>query len=244
MNSIQRARHGHHRHLARQHAQRRGAGPQVVRQARMNELVNDVVPAARPRPSMLQGGQGTCAPMAISRPTGERHARPGDRQPGLRALHALRERDDRRAGPWPGHQRHHPRWAASAPKIGDLMGTVVVPFLPLEPDADYEALVDLANASSISSPRTRSSTTHWRMIERIGLVNFLEASRSTSIRTWCRRRARTPTCAPDGWDDEVARIQAKGCAWSTHRLGENTMAHAPRSDPAAPTTSPSCTRRC
>ena len=44
-------------------------------------------------------------------------------------------------------------------KIGDLMGTVVVPFMPLKTDEDYEALVELApEGRSTSSPRTRSST--------------------------------------------------------------------------------------
>jgi hypothetical protein len=43
-------------------------------------------------------------------------------------------------------------------KIGDLMGTVVIPFMPMKTDEDYEALVELAK-----NPSTSSLKTHWSM---------------------------------------------------------------------------------
>jgi dissimilatory sulfite reductase (desulfoviridin) alpha/beta subunit len=66
-------------------------------------------------------------------------------------------------------------------KIGDLMGTVVVPFMKLATDEDREKLVDLAKR--IVDFFAENALEHERtgeMIERIGLVNFLEASRSRS----------------------------------------------------------------
>src|SRR5208282_999167 len=60
-------------------------------------------------------------------------------------------------------------------KIGDLMGTVVVPFMKLETEQDREKLVELAQ--KIIDFFTENALEHERtgeMIERIGLVNFLD----------------------------------------------------------------------
>lgn len=60
-------------------------------------------------------------------------------------------------------------------KIGDLMGTVVIPFKELNSDDDYEELVELAE--EIIDFWAENGLEHERcgeMIERIGLANFLE----------------------------------------------------------------------
>ncbi len=60
-------------------------------------------------------------------------------------------------------------------KIGDLMGTVVIPFKKLETEEDYENLIELAE--EIIDFWAENGLEHERcgeMIERIGLVNFLE----------------------------------------------------------------------
>ena len=60
-------------------------------------------------------------------------------------------------------------------KIGDLMGTVVVPFKKLETEEDYENIVEMAE--EIIDFWAENGLEHERcgeMIERIGLVNFLE----------------------------------------------------------------------
>ncbi|MEK6748012.1 MAG: dissimilatory-type sulfite reductase subunit alpha [Pseudomonadota bacterium] len=60
-------------------------------------------------------------------------------------------------------------------KIGDTMGTVIVPFMKMDTDEDYEKIQDLARRivdffadNALEHERTGE------MIERIGLVNFLE----------------------------------------------------------------------
>ena len=60
-------------------------------------------------------------------------------------------------------------------KIGDLFGTVVVPFLKVETAEDYEYIEELAGEmidffaeNALEHERTGE------MIERIGIVNFLE----------------------------------------------------------------------
>ena len=60
-------------------------------------------------------------------------------------------------------------------KIGDLMGTVVIPFKKLETEEDYENLIEMAE--EIIDFWAENGLEHERcgeMIERIGLVNFLE----------------------------------------------------------------------
>ena len=60
-------------------------------------------------------------------------------------------------------------------KIGDLMGTVIVPFMPLKTDQDFEKLTEMAE--EVIDFWSENALEHERcgeMIERIGLPNFLE----------------------------------------------------------------------
>jgi sulfite reductase alpha subunit len=60
-------------------------------------------------------------------------------------------------------------------KVGDMLGVVVVPFMKLEDDDDYEALVELGQ--KIMEFFAENALEHERvgeMISRIGLANFLE----------------------------------------------------------------------
>jgi sulfite reductase alpha subunit len=60
-------------------------------------------------------------------------------------------------------------------KIGDTMGTVVIPFMKLETEEDYERIVELSE--EIIDFWAENALEHERCgetIDRIGLVNFLE----------------------------------------------------------------------
>jgi sulfite reductase alpha subunit len=60
-------------------------------------------------------------------------------------------------------------------KIGDLFGTVVIPFMKLETEEDYETIEELAG--EVIDFFAENALEHERtgeMIERIGIVNFLE----------------------------------------------------------------------
>jgi sulfite reductase alpha subunit len=60
-------------------------------------------------------------------------------------------------------------------KIGDTMGTVIVPFMKLETDEDYDQLREMAeNAIDFFAENALEHERTGEMIERIGLVNFLE----------------------------------------------------------------------
>ena len=93
-------------------------------------------------------------------------------------------------------------------KIGDLMGTVVIPFKKLDTEDDYENLIELAE--EIIDFWAENGLEHERcgeMIERIGLVNFLEGvdydldvdpNMVSSPRQSSYIRM-------DGWDDEAIK---------------------------------------
>jgi sulfite reductase alpha subunit len=95
-------------------------------------------------------------------------------------------------------------------KIGDLMGTLVVPFMKLDIDADREKLVDLAKR--IVDFFAENALEHERtgeMIERIGLVNFLEGVGIEIDPNMVSCPRTNPYVRTDGWDEEVAKINAK-----------------------------------
>jgi sulfite reductase alpha subunit len=98
-------------------------------------------------------------------------------------------------------------------KIGDLMGTVVVPFMKLDTDEDMAKLVDLGQR--IIDFFAENALEHERtgeMIERIGLVNFLEALDIDVDPNMVSTPRMNPYVRTDGWDEEVAKINAKKLA--------------------------------
>jgi sulfite reductase alpha subunit len=95
-------------------------------------------------------------------------------------------------------------------KIGDLMGTVIVPFMKLETDEDREKLVDLGKR--IVDFFAENALEHERIgetIERIGLVNFVEGIGLEVDANMVSTPRTNPYVRADGWDDEVARMKAK-----------------------------------
>jgi sulfite reductase alpha subunit len=91
-------------------------------------------------------------------------------------------------------------------KIGDLMGTVIVPFHKLETDEDFEWLEELS--TGILDFFAENALEHERtgeMIERIGLINFLEGL-DLEIEPEMISQPRTnPYVRTDDWDDEAAK---------------------------------------
>ena len=91
-------------------------------------------------------------------------------------------------------------------KIGDLMGTVVVPFQKLETDEDYDAVLDLAHRmldffadNALEHERTGE------MIERIGLSAFLEGLELDLDVNMISQPRTNSYVRMDGWDDEVQK---------------------------------------
>ncbi len=98
-------------------------------------------------------------------------------------------------------------------KIGDLMGTVIVPFMKLESDEDFEALEELA--TEIIDFFAENALEHERtgeMIERIGLANFLEGIGLDVDPNMINSPRMNPYVRMDGWDDEVAKWEERKAA--------------------------------
>ncbi|WP_303906506.1 dissimilatory-type sulfite reductase subunit alpha [Thiohalomonas denitrificans] len=91
-------------------------------------------------------------------------------------------------------------------KIGDLMGTVIVPFMKLDTDEDYEKLEELAGEmidffaeNALEHERTGE------MIERIGLINFLEGIGLDVDPNMVTQPRSNPYIRMDGWDEEAKK---------------------------------------
>lgn len=91
-------------------------------------------------------------------------------------------------------------------KIGDLMGTVVVPFKKLDSDEDWESLVEMAE--EIIDFWAENGLEHERcgeMIERIGLVNFLEGIDIDVDPNMVNSPRQSSYVRMDEWDQEAEK---------------------------------------
>jgi len=95
-------------------------------------------------------------------------------------------------------------------KIGDLMGTVVVPFKKLETQEDYESMQEMAE--DIIDFWAENGLEHERcgeMIERIGLVNFLEGISIDVDPNMVGSPRQSSYVRMDGWDEEAEKWFAR-----------------------------------
>jgi sulfite reductase alpha subunit len=179
----------------------------------MNELVNNVVTRCPTKTIMLKEVKDVATGPSISSvKVSDTHALEIDNSNCVRCMHcinvmtgALAHGTDTGATILIGGKR--------TLKIGDLMGTVVVPFMPLKTDEDFEALVDLGQrAIDFFAENALEHERTGEMIERIGLVNFLEGIGVDVDPNMVSTPRTNPYVRTDGWDDEVARINAKKAA--------------------------------
>ena len=179
----------------------------------MNELVNNVIARCPTKTIMLKEIKDVARGDKISSvKISDTHALEIDNANCVRCMHcinvmtgALAKGTDTGATILIGGKR--------TLKIGDLMGTVVVPFLPLKNDEDYDALVELGQ--KVIDFFAENALEHERtgeMIERIGLVNFLEGVGIEIDPNMVATPRTNPYVRTDGWEDEVARIAAKKSA--------------------------------
>ncbi|HSN20352.1 MAG TPA: dissimilatory-type sulfite reductase subunit alpha [Usitatibacter sp.] len=94
-------------------------------------------------------------------------------------------------------------------KIGDLMGTVIVPFMKLETDEDRAKLVDLGKR--IVDFFAENALEHERIgecIERIGLSQFLDGVGLEVDANMVSAPRTNPFVRMDKWDEEVAKLNA------------------------------------
>ncbi|NOR51229.1 MAG: sulfite reductase, dissimilatory-type subunit alpha, partial [Gammaproteobacteria bacterium] len=91
-------------------------------------------------------------------------------------------------------------------KIGDQMGTVIVPFMKLESDEDFEKFNELAK--TVVDFFAENALEHERtgeMIERIGLVNFLEGVGVDVDPNMISSPRSNPYVRIDNWGEEAEK---------------------------------------
>jgi sulfite reductase alpha subunit len=176
----------------------------------MNELVNDVIARCPTKAIQLKEIKDVRKGEAISAVAlNDTHALEIDNKDCVRCMHcinvmtgALAPGKDKGATILCGGKR--------TLKIGDQMGTVVVPFQRLQSEEDYEQIVELGQ--KIIDFFAENALEHERtgeMIERIGIVNFLDALGIEVDANMVSAPRTNPYVRMDGWDEEVAKINAK-----------------------------------
>ena len=95
-------------------------------------------------------------------------------------------------------------------KIGDLMGTVIVPFMKLEKEEDWERLVEIAEETiDFWADNALEHERCGEMIERIGLVNFLEGVGVDVDPNMVANPRESSYVRTDDWDDEAVKWYEK-----------------------------------
>ncbi len=176
----------------------------------MNDLVNDVVARCPTKAIQIKNASDVRTDAAISSvKINDTQALEIDNRDCVRCMHCINVIT---GGLAPGNDKGATILVGGKRtlKIGDLMGTVVVPFMKLETDEDMEKLVELGQ--KVIDFFAENALEHERtgeMIERIGLVNFLEALEIDVDANMVACPRTNPYVRMDGWDEEVAKINAK-----------------------------------
>jgi sulfite reductase alpha subunit len=98
-------------------------------------------------------------------------------------------------------------------KIGDLMGTVIIPFMKLETDADFERLTEFGG--EVIEFFAENALEHERIgetIDRIGLANFLEALDVELDPNMVNHPRTNSYTRIDDWEQEAAKWYARKAA--------------------------------
>jgi len=91
-------------------------------------------------------------------------------------------------------------------KIGDLFGTVIVPFMRLETEEDYQRIVEIAEETiDFFAENALEHERTGEMIERIGLVNFLEGIGVEVDPNMISHPRESSYVRMDEWDQEAAK---------------------------------------
>lgn len=106
-------------------------------------------------------------------------------------------------------------------KIGDSMGTVVIPFMRLETDEDYEQLTELAE--TVIDFFAENALEHERIgetIDRIGLSNFLGAIGVEVDPNMVAHPRTSSYVRTDNWDEEAQKWRDRQAAKSGELAAE------------------------
>ena len=95
-------------------------------------------------------------------------------------------------------------------KIGATMGTVAVPFMKLESEEDFEKLIEIGqNHIDFFAENALEHERSGEMIDRIGLVNYLEGIGLEIDPSMVLQPRANPYIRTDGWDEEVEKANQR-----------------------------------
>ena len=95
-------------------------------------------------------------------------------------------------------------------KIGATMGTVVIPFMKLESDEDFERLNEIArNVLDFFAENALEHERTGEMIDRIGLVNFLDGIGLEIDPNMIASPRTNPYVRMDGWEEEAEKYMER-----------------------------------
>ena len=98
-------------------------------------------------------------------------------------------------------------------KIGDTMGTVIVPFMKLETEEDYESLQEMAEETiDFWAENALEHERCGETIDRIGLVNFLEGIGREVDPNMINNPRVSNYVRTDQWDEEAAKWKERKAA--------------------------------
>ncbi|MFA7317603.1 MAG: dissimilatory-type sulfite reductase subunit alpha [Sulfuricella sp.] len=98
-------------------------------------------------------------------------------------------------------------------KIGATMGTVIIPFMKLESEEDFEKLNEMSrNIIDFFAENALEHERTGEMIERIGLVNFLEGLDIDVDPNMVNHPRANPYVRMDDWDEEVEKANERKAA--------------------------------
>jgi sulfite reductase alpha subunit len=176
----------------------------------MEKLVNDVIARCPTKAIALKAaGQESKAAHVSSVKVSDEHVLEIDNHDCVRCTHCLNVMP---GALLPGKRRGVTILAGGKGvlKIGATMGSVIVPFMQLETDEDFERLSALAR--TVLDFFAENALEHERlgeMIDRIGLVNFLEGVGLPIDPNMIAEPRANPYVRTDGWAEEAAKWEAR-----------------------------------
>ncbi len=172
----------------------------------MNDLVNDVVSKCPTKAiTLVESGKFQASANVSAADLGNGQTMCIDNKNCVRCMHCLNVIP---GGLLPGNDKGVSILVGgkSVLKIGATMGTVVIPFMKLESDEDFEKLNELSrNIIDFFAENALEHERTGEMIERIGLANFLEGMDIPVDPRMISQPRANPYFRSDDWDEQVEK---------------------------------------
>jgi sulfite reductase alpha subunit len=172
----------------------------------MNDLVNDVISKCPTKAiTLVETGKFKASATVTAANLGDGNTMCIDNKNCVRCMHCLNVIP---GGLLPGNDKGVSILVGGKGvlKIGATMGTVVIPFMKLESDEDFEKLNELArNILDFFAENALEHERTGEMIERIGLTNFLEGLDIPVDPNMIKEPRSNPYFRSDDWDEQVEK---------------------------------------